>query len=78
MRTFAPVVELHAPAHVADGLPCVPPSGPAIPVMPTPTWASKRSIAPSASASATSGETAPCVSINAGSMPSSLSFASFE
>ena len=46
--------------------PRVPPPGPAIPVMPIPRSAPKRSIAPSASAAATSGETAPWRSISAG------------
>jgi hypothetical protein len=44
---------------VPTGFSALPPSGPAIPVIPTPISAPKRAIAPSASAAATSGETAP-------------------
>ena len=44
---------------VPTGFSSLPPPGPAIPVMPIPSSAPKRAIAPSASAAATSGETAP-------------------
>ena len=43
-----------------------------MPVTPIPTSAPKRSIAPSASARATSSETAPCASISSGSTPASV------
>ena len=59
------------------GLSAVPPSGPAMPVIPTPTSAPKRAIAPSASAAATSGETAPWRSISAASTPASAVLAAF-
>ena len=52
--------------------------GPAIPVTPTPKSAPKRSAAPSASASATSVETAPNRSISVASTPASATFAAFE
>ena len=56
----------------------MPPSGPAIPVTEQATSAPKRSRAPSAIASATSGETAPWRSISPASTPSSSTLASFE
>ena len=49
---------------IPTGFSGVPPPGPATPVMPTPTAAPKRAAAPSASAAATSGETAPWRSIS--------------
>ncbi len=60
------------------GFSSVPPSGPATPVMPTPRSASSRAIAPSASARATSTETAPWASMSAGSTPARSVFALFE
>ena len=59
------------------GFSSVPPSGPATPVMPTPRSAPSRAIAPSASARATSSETAPWASISAGSTPARSVFALF-
>ena len=63
---------------VPTGLASLPPPGPAIPVIPIPRSAPRRSIAPSASATATSGETAPWRSIRPASTPASATLASFE
>ena len=63
---------------VPTGFSSVPPSGPAIPVIATAVSASKRRRTPSAIASATGSDTAPCCSISAASTPSSSTFASFE
>ena len=60
------------------GFSSVPPSGPAIPVIPIPKSAPKRPAAPKASASATSSETAPTRSIDPGSTPTRCDFASLE
>ena len=60
------------------GFSSVPPPGPAIPVIPIPTCAPKRSRAPSASAAATSGETAPCAAISSAGTPASAVLASLE
>ena len=60
------------------GLASVPPPGPATPVMPTPMSAPSRARAPSASASATSVDTAPTRSMSAGSTPASSVFAALE
>ena len=72
----APVRELHAPADGADRLLLGSAAGPATPVIATAVSAPNRSSAPSAIASATGSETAPCCSISAGSTPSSSDFAS--
>ena len=63
---------------VPTGLDSVPPPGPATPVTPIPYVASRRVRAPSASASATSSETAPARSMTAGSTPASDVFAALE
>ncbi len=63
---------------IPTGFSGVPPSGPATPVMPTPTAAPNRSAAPSASAAATSGDTAPCRSISAAGTSAKATFAAFE
>ena len=55
---------------VPTGFSGVPPSGPATPVIATAVSAPNRSTAPSAIASATSCDTAPCASMSAGSTPS--------
>ncbi len=73
-----PVGEAHVKTDVANRLPSLPPSGPAIPVIETATSASKRFSAPIAIASATCGETAPWVSIRLGSTPSNSVFAWLE
>jgi hypothetical protein len=62
---------------VPTGFSSVPPSGPAIPVIATAVSASKRFSAPSAIASATGSDTAPCSSISRGSTSSNSTFASF-
>ena len=72
------VGEAGVEADVADRLLLAAAVGPAMPVIETATSASKRSSAPIAIASATSGETAPLASISAGSTPSSSALASFE
>ena len=63
---------------VPTGFSGVPPPGPAMPVMPIPYCAPKRARAPSASAAATSGETAPWRSISAGGTAASATLASLE
>ena len=60
------------------GFSSVPPPGPAMPVMPIPTSAPKRARAPSASAAATSGETAPWRSISSAGTSASAILAALE
>ena len=60
------------------GFSSLPPPGPAIPVIPTPTSAPSATRAPEASASATSDETAPNDAISPGSTPAKATFAAFE
>ena len=70
VRTSAPSGVSMARATVPTGLASVPPSGPAMPVMPMPTSAPLRARMPAAIACATGSLTAPCVSRSAGSTPS--------
>jgi len=65
-----------AMATVPTGFSGLPPSGPAMPVTPTPTSTPARDRRPSAMASATGSLTAPCVAINSAGTPSSSVLAS--
>ena len=60
------------------GFSFVPPPGPAMPVIPTPTSAPNRPIAPSASARATSADTAPWRAISSAGTPASSRLAASE
>ena len=59
---------------VPTGLASVPPSGPAMPVMPMPTCVPQRARTPAASASATGSLTAPCSAMSAGGTSASTVF----
>ena len=68
----------HAEAHPPDRLVGRASVGPAMPVRPIAVSAANRARAPSASATATSSDTAPWRSIVSGGTPSSADLASFE
>src|SRR3954454_19785526 len=76
--SFCPSAVLAQKQTYPTGFSSVPPSGPATPVVEHATSASNLLSAPSAIASATSGEAAPCASISVGSTPSSSALDSFE
>ena len=76
-RETVPLGETIAMNTVPTGLWSLPPSGPATPVMPTPSSTRALRRAPSAICSATAALTAPCASRVARSTPISSNFASF-
>ena len=73
VRTRVPAVADAAMQTVPTGFSAVPPSGPAIPVTPTPMSTRERDLMPSAIAVATGSLTAPCAfSISSGTPSNSI------
>ena len=78
MRTASPAGDESPMNTVPIGFSTLPPSGPAIPVIPIPSSAPAFSRAPRARASATFALTAPCASRSAALTPTSSTLARFE
>src|SRR3954454_17074248 len=78
LGSFSPEAALAQKQTSPTGFSSLPPSGPATPVVEQATSASNRDRAPSAIASATSGDAAPCSSNRFPSTPRSSALDSFE